>query len=137
LLAENARACVKYIREFAPEARVYVWNDMFDPHHNAVKGPYYLVNGSYENSWEGLDRSVVIANWHHGAREKSLRFFKDRGHAQVIAGFYDGPLNHAKEWISSARPVGGIEGMMYTTWRNDYSQLEAFAETVRKAWVAP
>ena len=48
-----------------PSARVVVWSDMFDPHHNAVDN-YYLVNGSLEGSWEGLAPRVIIANWNGG-----------------------------------------------------------------------
>ena len=131
LLAENARACVGFIREFDPKAEIHVWNDMFDPHHNAVKGPYYLVNGSYEGSWEGLDPQVIIGNWHHGKRDANLPFFANRGHRQVIAAYYDGPLDHTRQWLASAAKVKGVQGIMYTTWRNDYSKLEEFAEVVK------
>ena len=53
---------------------------MFDPNHNAVKGPYYLVDGSLLGSWEGLDRDVVVVPWHYEKRAESLRFFAARGH---------------------------------------------------------
>ncbi|MDB5321178.1 MAG: hypothetical protein JWN40_2809, partial [Phycisphaerales bacterium] len=68
LLAENARFCTRLLEG----ATVYAWNDMFDPFHNAVKGPYYLVNGAYTDSWVGLDKSVVIMNWNFGKRDQSL-----------------------------------------------------------------
>src|SRR5205823_2094485 len=51
MLAENVRQCRELLR---PQA-AYVWSDMFDPHHNAVPGPYYLVNGPWTDSWKGLD----------------------------------------------------------------------------------
>ncbi len=127
LLADNARFCAKLLEG----STVYVWNDMFDPHHNAVKD-YYLVRGDFAGSWEGLDKGVVIVNWHHGARDKSLPFWADRGHRQVIAGFYDGPLENAREWMRSAAKVKGIVGVMYTTWNQDYSKLEEFAKAVRE-----
>ena len=59
--------------------RAAVWNDMFDPFHNAVKGPYYLVNGPWSGSWEGLSKDVLVMNWNHGKRDQSLKFFADRG----------------------------------------------------------
>jgi len=127
LLADNARECVKLLAG----STVYVWNDMFDPFHNAVD-KYYLVRGDFKGSWEGLDKDVVIVNWHFGAREKSLPFFADRGHRQVIAGYYDGPVAQVKEWLKSAAKVKGVAGVMYTTWQNDYSQLEAFAKAARE-----
>src|SRR5205814_4305831 len=65
LLAENARQCVKLLEG----STIYVWNDMFDPFHNAVKD-YYLVRGDLQGSREGLPKEVVIVNWHFGAREE-------------------------------------------------------------------
>ena len=52
---------------------------MFDPYHNAVEGPYYLVNGPWTGSWEGLDKDVMVVNWNYGKRDQSLKFFADRG----------------------------------------------------------
>src|SRR5262249_46653603 len=93
MLADNVRRCVAILKEVSPGAPVAVWSDMFDPHHNAVDG-YYLVNGSLKGSWEGLPREVVIANWNGGKAAESLKWFADRGHAQVIAGYYDGDLSN-------------------------------------------
>ena len=89
LLAENARRCTSILKAVNPQARIVVWSDMFDPHHNAVDN-YYLVNGSLKGSWEGLAHDVVIANWNGGKAAESLKFFADRGHPQIIAGYYDG-----------------------------------------------
>ena len=123
MLAENVRQC----RELLKGQRAYVWNDMFDPFHNAVEGPYYLVNGPWTGSWEGLAKDVVIVNWNYGKRDQSLKFFADRGHKQVIAGYYDGGQD-TRKWLESADKVLGVVGIMYTTWRHDYSQMEAFAK---------
>lgn len=127
LLAENARECTKLLAG----STVYVWNDMFDPFHNAHKD-YYLVRGDFAGSWEGLDKSVVIMNWNFGKRDQSLKFFADRGHRQVIAGYYDGDVGQIKQWLASAAKVKGVIGVMYTTWKNDYSQIEAFAKQCRE-----
>jgi hypothetical protein len=128
LLADNARFCTKLLEG----STVYVWNDMFDPFHNAVKGPYYLVNGPFTDSWEGLDKSVVIVNWNFGKRDQSLKFFADRGHRQIIAGYYDHKPEQIRDWLKSAEKVQGVIGVMYTTWRSDYSQMETFAKLARE-----
>jgi hypothetical protein len=99
---------------------------MFDPHHNAVDD-YYLVNGSLSGSWQGLHQSVTVMNWNFGQREKSLRFFAQHGNHQIIAGFYDEPLENVSLWLETARGVPNIDGFMYTTWRSDYSKLEEAA----------
>jgi hypothetical protein len=130
LLADNTRECIGILRDVAPQARIYVWSDMFDPHHNAVEGPYYLVNGTYAGSWEGLDPNVVPVCWYFEERDNSLKFFADRGHKYLIAGYYDGRPQQAGPWLESAAKALGYEGIMYTTWRNKYDDLEAFAEVV-------
>lgn len=127
MLADNVRRC----RELLQPQRAYVWNDMFDPYHNAVAGPYYLVNGPWTGSWEGLDKDVTIVNWNYGHRDESLKFFAEREHKQIIAGYYDGSQDTAK-WLESADKVKGVEGMMYTTWQNDFSHLEEFARSCRR-----
>ncbi|HET6248807.1 MAG TPA: hypothetical protein VFE47_14010 [Tepidisphaeraceae bacterium] len=128
LLAANVRECTKLLR---PQ-KAAVWNDMFDPYHNAVKGPYYLVNGPYTNSWEGLDKDVLVVNWNHGKRDQSLKFFADRGNRQLIAGYYDNDLSEFSQWLASAKKVNGVVGYMYTTWRGDYSAIEKFAKMARE-----
>ena len=127
LLGENARACVRLLKG----SRVYAWSDMFDPHHNAVND-YYLVRGDLKGSWEGLDPSVTIMNWNFGKRRESLKFFADRGHEQVIAGYYDGPVERIAQWLEATQGVRGVVGVMYTTWENDYTQVEAFARLVKR-----
>ncbi len=129
ILAANARDCVQLLAG----SRVYVWGDMFDPRQNAVND-FYLVNGDLAGSWEGLDSSVVIVNWDAEHAAESLRFFAGRGHHQVIAGYYDGAPREVKGWIDAARGVPSVEGIMYTTWRNRYDDLEAFAREVKADW---
>lgn len=134
IAAENLRFCTGILRDLAPGGRILVWNDMFDPHHNAVKD-YYLVRDSLEGSWDGLDPKVEIMNWNFGHRNESLAFFEARGNPQVIAGFYDEPLENVAAWVESAARTKGVKGFMYTTWRNDYSQLEAVAGILdAKGW---
>jgi hypothetical protein len=61
LLAENVKHCVKIVRRVNPQARLCIWSDMFDPHHNAVDN-FYLVNGNLAGSWEGLPQDMTIIN---------------------------------------------------------------------------
>lgn len=132
LLAENVRKCAGLIRAEDPGKPIYVWSDMFDPHHNARKtGAYYLVKGQgpWYGSWEGLDKDLVIVNWNSGPgrRLDSLRHFADRGHRQILAGYYDGPVGAIRDWLRDTQQVQGVTGVMYTTWRHQYRDLERFA----------
>jgi hypothetical protein len=131
LVADNARTCLSILREVNPGGRIYVWSDMFDPNHNAHKD-YYLVRGDLAGSWEGLDKDVIILPWYFEKREPSMKFFAGRGHRQVIAGYYDHDPAQIRDWLSAAATVQGVEGVMYTTWKRDYKNLEAFADHARR-----
>lgn len=134
MLAENIRRCSEILETVDPGRPAAVWSDMFDPHHNAHKtGWMYLArgNGPWHGSWEGLPPRTIVVNWHNNDPQ-SLRFFADRGNRQVLAGFYDDDPKRIVEWLEMARQSGGVCGVMYTTWVNDYSKLEAFMEHVRQ-----
>jgi hypothetical protein len=130
LLAENVAKCAQAIRAVSPQARLCVWSDMFDPHHNA-RSEFYLVNGDLAGSWLGLPKDMIVVNWNHGQAARSLPFFGERGHEQTLAGFYDGDPRRIGEWLATGAKTTGVKGVMYTTWKNDFRQLEAFA---RAAW---
>lgn len=132
MLADNVRTCVGILKQINPGGRIYVWSDMFDPNHNA-KNNYYLVRGDLKGSWEGLDKDVIIVPWYFEKRDASLKFFADRGHKQLIAGYYDHRPEQVTQWLEAAKPFPGVLGVMYTTWQNKYTDLEKFAETIQKA----
>jgi len=137
ILADNVKRCTDIIRRHDPSKPIYVWSDMFDPHHNARKtGRYYLVKGDgpWHGSWKGLDPSVIVVNWHGHApgRLESLKHFASRGHKQILAGYYDRPPERIAAWLKDAAAVEGVIGVMYTTWRHNYADLEKFAEQLRK-----
>jgi hypothetical protein len=136
LLAENVKKCLGIVREEDPGKPIYVWSDMFDPFHNARRtGRYYLVKGDgpWFGSWEGLDKDVIIVNWNsrRDPRVGSLRHFADREHKQLLAGYYDGPVDAVRGWLDDAGEVRGVVGVMYTTWQHRYDDLEAFAKQIR------
>jgi hypothetical protein len=113
---------------------VYVWGDMLDPTQNAV-AEYYHVRGSLTNSWVGVDPDdVVVVNWKdlddaERVGKRSFAHFDDLGFQQVVAGFYDQDVasNHAAWQRAIDSRTDRLVATMYTTWREDYSQLPAFA----------
>ena len=126
-LAENVRRCAEIIRKVSPEARLCIWSDMFDPHHNAVKD-FYLVNGDLAGSWKGLPKDTIVINWNSGKPSPSLKHFAGLGHSQVLAGYYDAPPGRIRNWLDVGKEVPqSIGGAMYTTWRGNFADLEAFA----------
>ena len=130
LLADNTRRCAAIIRKAAPKATLVVWSDMYDPHHNAHDN-YYLANGTLADSWKGIEPSMIVANWNSDKPDKSLAWFAGLGNPQLLAGFYDGSPEAIVPWLAAARKAGPVDGVMYTTWQNDYSKLEVFAKA---AW---
>ena len=134
LLADNVKRCIATLRDVNPGGRIYVWSDMFDPNHNAVKGPYYLVNGPITGAWEGLDKEVIIVPWYFEKRAESLKFFADRGHKQLIAGYYDSKPERIVDWLAAGKATpGSVIGAMYTTWENKFGDLEAFSRAMDQA----
>ena len=127
LLADNVRECTKILKRLNPGGKTYIWSDMFDPFHNA-HDKYYLVRGNLAKSWEGLDRDTIIVDWNGDKAADSLKFFADRGHRAIIAGYYDAPVDQLDGWLKAARAAGNVDGVMYTTWQNNYNDLEAFAK---------
>lgn len=135
LLAENLRRCCEIAFREGGGMPVYVWSDMVDPYHNA-RGGYFLVNGSWAGSWKGLDARVVVVKWGMpGESAKSMRFFERLGHPMMIAAYYDGDVRENRAaWLRSSAGVANVEGVIYTTWRDDYSKLGEFA---REWWGGP
>lgn len=130
ILARNLSKCVGFAEKVHRGEETFVWSDMFDPSHNAV-AHYYLNLGSLEGSWEGLPKRTVVVNWNYGGRAKSLPFFAARGNRQILAGYYDHDPSEIKTWLHDAEGVTGVCGVMYTTWQNNYADLELFAKA---AW---
>jgi hypothetical protein len=123
--------------------KFYFWDDMFNPFHNAVAG-YYDVEGDLTGSWQGLPPGTTIMQWNLGDLKNSLAFFSGsdprQPHAmqQIIAGYYDSGdgAKAAIDELTAAMGIKGVVGLMYTSWEDDYSQLQAYADTARSAWAA-
>jgi hypothetical protein len=126
ILAANLREC----RADAGDARVCVWSDMFDPHHNAVDR-YYLVRGSLASSWDGLGRDVTVVDWNQEDPAASLAFFAARGNRIIWAGYYDEPVESIRRILPLLDRTPRVTAIMYTTWRGRFEDLEAFAKLCR------
>jgi hypothetical protein len=137
MLAKDLKECIALIKKADPGKPIYDWSDMFEPYHNASKSgqTYYLVKGTdpWYGSWEGMDKDLIIMNWHNFPEHRvdALKFFADRGNKQILAGFYDAPVENILPWLKESAAVNGISGVMYTTWSNDFSQLENFLKVVK------
>jgi hypothetical protein len=121
------------IRRHMPEAQIYVWSDMLDPHHNA-RTDYYLVEGDYTGSWRHVPKDFIVTLWGRAPREKSLPFFAAEGFTTLIGCYYDADdLRDVERWLDAARPMSHVRGFMYTPWQKKYDLLPAFGDLVWQA----
>jgi hypothetical protein len=120
------------IRAANPQAEVYVWSDMFDPNHNA-KEKYFLIDGSFDGTWNYIPKDLVIACWNYRRRDASLDFFSKLGFRTLAGAYYDADsLDNPKGWLESLDRTHGAVGIMYTTWQDNYQLLPAFGDLVSK-----
>jgi hypothetical protein len=130
LLGESITRQVDILRRYTPDARIGIWSDMLDPHHNA-RGDYYLVEGDFTGSWEHVPQDLLIAVWGGGPREDSMRFFAERGSSTLVACYYDADdLADVRRWVDLAAETPHVAGFMYTTWDRKYDLLEEFSALV-------
>ncbi|UCG50590.1 MAG: hypothetical protein JSW58_10305 [Candidatus Latescibacterota bacterium] len=130
LLGDCVTRQVELVRSVNPNAEIFVWSDMLDPHHNARAG-FHLFNGNLDGSWKYIPKDVIIACWKYDIRKKSLRHFDELGFRTIGCGYYDKrSVDDAGEWLKSLAKTPGACGIMYTTWISDYDFLEAFGEVV-------
>lgn len=132
ILGDMTRWLYQQVRAANPHAEVVIWSDMFDPHHNAVK-EYFLVDGSLETTWKYLPADMGIVCWYFEMRQHSLPFFSSHGFKTIGAAYYDtGNLKNTEGWLRTLHATPGGEGIMYTTWENQYQLLAAFGDMVSK-----
>lgn len=132
LLGECVTKHADIIHRYLPDAKVYVWSDMFDPNHNA-HGKYFLVNGDFTGSWQHVPKDLVMAVWGGEPREKSLQFFHEQGFHTLVACYYDvDTLDDVKGWMKIAQSIPDVQGFMYTPWTKKYDLLPAFGDLLKE-----
>ena len=143
LLAAHIAKATNLVDMLTGHKPISVWDDMFNPHHNAVED-YFHVNNTLEGSWLGLPTSVRLLTWSSwtwgsegraSIRRASLRFFEERGHEQIIAGYSDEDvIENYRSWMAAADGVSNVTGVIYATWAEYPTairerDLELFAKT--------
>ena len=77
---------------------------------------------------------MIVVNWNYNRSEynNSLNFWATQGNPMILAGYYDGVGIPIKQWLNTADSSGvKVVGVMYTTWKYNYTDLEEFAN---EAW---
>lgn len=151
-LANTFKNVRSYLKEKHPNTKVFVWNDMFDPEHNAVAN-YWTVNGSLVPIKNTLDASTTVVNWleydnlNPDKQVRSLSYFSQQQVPQLIALYYD-DVAKVSPWLASlkraensANPVRGVKGIVYTSWvgNTGYDNLKTVTNTIKQSgrWVQP
>lgn len=139
ILAWHTKKGYDLIKRYAPKAKIYAWSSMYSPEHNAFpfsagRGYYYLVNGNWDGSWEGLPKDVIIINW-HAKTSAYVKWFADRGHQQIIGAYYDQPAadrmkNNIETWHDRIAGIKGIIGWQYTSFHNHTTQFPEFFKLI-------
>jgi hypothetical protein len=150
-LANAELAAENILNSIDPKMEKYIWNDMFDPYHNA-RDIYQSINGSLRTpvaSWSKIPTDTVIFNWYSNNSTNNLKFWSGLDstypithHKQIIAGYYD-TINNVSGWLNlltqaEQQGVTDVIGFMYTTWQNGldgkygkYEDLEAAANIIK------
>ena len=141
LLAEAVSKVIKIIKEVDPGVAIGTWNDMFDPNFfaspNMPNKQYYMVQGQspWAGSWEGLSSDVVIFCWGKQYAEMA-RFWTAHGNQQILAGAHDKDPKLIVDWLTTVKDAPGVVGILYTTGKNDYSQIDEYIKDAKDsgAW---
>ncbi|HZV12461.1 MAG TPA: T9SS type A sorting domain-containing protein, partial [Candidatus Kapabacteria bacterium] len=128
LLDDNVSRCSQIVKNVEPNAKQYIWSDMFDSLHNAYNN-YYFVNGDLTGDWNNLSRSLTIVNWNSVRSLQSMQRFASMGFSQITSPYYDvNDTVNIRRWNVTMRHVPNVSGEMYTTWTGNYSLLAPFAD---------
>lgn len=144
-MAEMLRTTHNLIWETSPGRELYMWNDMYDPYHNAWK-PYGMTNGGCLETWKNMDTNIVIMNWNACGLpwyEMSVRFYmgiddslnpEGKVYRQILSVMDAGRVGTWMNVVDKAEKEGGrgVIGISYVDWFANYSQMRA----VRDACIA-
>jgi hypothetical protein len=134
ILGNCANKQYQMIREANPQAEVFIWSDMFDPHHNGQQDEgeyYYLVDGRFNGAWNHIPKDMVIGVWGRQVRAKNLEHFSKLGFKTIAAAYYDtDDLEYVDAWLEALEATPGGLGIMYTTWLDKYDLLGDFGDMI-------
>ncbi len=136
----------RYVEYYMPGTELIVWSDMYDINHNAALGSRYTLSrdpfthepakillaaeSMVDSKGEKLlKRKPTIMCWNHDTAAASIKYFSDLGFPVLAATYYDEASDNNCDWLQKLQPYSQAQGMMYTTWREDYSHLDTFAQT--------
>ena len=132
--AAFVKKCMATVRRLRPDAEFYLWNDMVDPNALVEDGKNAGMYSSMKGVWDLLPRDLGIGYWTYKWREEGTKFFAERGHPQLMCGYYDEKvLKRSLEWMDLAARTPNCRGVMYCTWGDNWDLLGAFGDKMVEA----
>lgn len=133
ILGECVTRMHAIIKAEDPDARIFVWSDMFDPNHNARDG-VGACRGTFEGVVDLIPKDIGLMLWYGEKLDKSVSYFAARGRCFMGSICCDGKNceETVRVWKEKLAPQPGLRGFMYTTWLNDYSKVGVFMNGLRK-----
>jgi hypothetical protein len=135
-------ACIKFaqlVEKILPATELIIWSDMLNVFQNAAQGLHYALSRTpfsaepahviaLHAAAEALTRKPTIMCW-GDSPANTLKYFSDLGFPTMAATFYDkGDNDDSSSWLDLLKSYPHAEGIMYTTWVNDYSHLKSFSQ---------
>ena len=136
MIADCAARCSGIIRGLNPNAKVWIWSDMFCPYENALQD-YYSVRGRCDGGLKHLPVSIGAGCWGNAKKAKeSMSLFERAGHRTFAAAYYDEDDSFAGTglWIEALKSCHNDSALCYTTWQFDYRNLEKWSRFVDEAF---
>jgi len=119
------------LKQLKPKAEIFIWSDMLDPNHNAHAG-YFLVDGDFSEAWNHIPKDLTMVCWGYTRRNQSVAHFSRLGFHVMGATYYDSDdLGSSRDWLRTLHACKTSSGIMYTTWRQNYTLLPAFCNLIR------
>jgi hypothetical protein len=127
LLAGDLARLREIVRAMDPQIQVSIWSDMLDAFHNA-RDRYYLVNGDLTGAADLVPKDLVIGDWNREKMQESVDFFVSKGFPVFVSNDAGSTLSATLDWSEAARRKAGGLGEMFTTWTQNYDNLETVAD---------
>jgi len=122
---------MEIVRACRPDAEIYLWNDMVDPHYLKDDGRNAGLYSTMKGVWDLLPSDLGIGYWTYGCREKGVDFFVRQKRKLLLCAYYDEKrLERSLDWISLARRTPGVTGIMYCTWAGNWDLLGDFGDRI-------
>lgn len=123
------------IRGVSPNAAIFAWSDMLDPYHNAIANPLGC-RGSFVGVADLIPEDVGMMLWSGDALDKSASYFAARKHALMGSICCDAKdaarlKGTLRRWRKTLSPRPELKGYMYTTWLNNYDNIELFMRELK------